>query len=93
MTRNENELTRYCFRKRDVTFKFRKCLFTAYNILNSLSGTIFDTKEPADLVSALKDHTRQMILLETIISYDLHIRNSQKFLNILLRSRINQLHK
>lgn len=84
---------RYYFWKRDVTFKFCKCLFTAYNMLNSLSGTIFDAKEPADLVYALKDHTRQMILLETIISYDLHIRNSQKFLNLLLISRINRLHK
>ena len=36
MTWNENELMRYCFQKRGVTFKFCKCLFTTYNILNSL---------------------------------------------------------
>ena len=41
----------------------------------AFSGQVLDAKEPSDLVSALKDHTRQMILLETIISYDLHMRN------------------
>ena len=41
----------------------------------AFSGQVLDAKEPSDLVSALKDHTRKMILLETIISYDLHVRN------------------
>lgn len=54
MTWNEDELMRNYLQKRGVTFKFCKCLFTAYNILNSLSGTVLDAKEPSDLVSALR---------------------------------------
>lgn len=70
MTWNEDELMRNYLQKRGVTFKFCKCLFTAYNILNSLSGTILDAKRTLGFGLCFEDHTRQMILLKTIISYD-----------------------